>query len=413
MKLGSLFSGYGGLDLAVHAVLPDVTTAWVSDVEPGPKTILAHRFPGVPNLGDITTIDWAEVEPVNIIAGGSPCQDLSSAGLRRGMKPGTRSGLWESMFQAVKTMRPQLVVWENVRGALSAPAFSLLEPDAGRLGNGPSRVVLRALGRVLGDLASIGYDAQWEVVRASDVGAPHRRERVFVVAYPNGGGLRAQWGEQSGPAHAPLGGNGPLLPTPQARDGKGVPGDGYNQASLPREISLLPTPTTSDEYQSASSDGKRGEADRLRALRYARETARPSQGQGRDQQRSREPHDSLRELSPEVALGAGPGRADGVDFGPYAPAIQRWEQVLGREAPPPTEPGRSGRPQLSPRFCEWMMGLPAGWVTDVGLSRANQLRALGNGVVPQQGAHAIAALLGGQDVAIRDAFEFIDLPTER
>lgn len=73
LRLGSLFSGYGGLDLAVHQVFGDVETVWVSDIEPGPRKVLAHRFPGVPNLGDITAVDWSQVEPVDIIAGGSPC----------------------------------------------------------------------------------------------------------------------------------------------------------------------------------------------------------------------------------------------------------------------------------------------------------------------------------------------------
>jgi DNA (cytosine-5)-methyltransferase 1 len=81
-------------------------------------------------------------------------------------------------------------------------------------------------------------------------------------------------------------------------------------------------------------------------------------------------------------------------FGPYAAAIARWSQVLGRPAPPPTEPGKGGRPQLSPRFVEHMMGLPDGWVTDVDIPRSAQLKALGNGVVPQQAALALAMLDG-------------------
>ena len=76
-------------------------------------------------------------------------------------------------------------------------------------------------------------------------------------------------------------------------------------------------------------------------------------------------------------------------FGHYAPAVRRWERALGRSAPSPTQPSKNGKPQLSPTFVEWMMGLPTGWVTDVGLPRTQQLRALGNGVVPQQAAEAI------------------------
>lgn len=158
----------------------------MSDIEPGSQAILAHHHPDVPNLGDITRIDWSKVEPVDVICGGSPCTDLSLAGARAGMSKDTRSGLWESMFHAIAIIRPRLVVWENVQGALSASAFSLMEPDQGHLGGRPTGPVLRALGRVLGDLAGIGYDATWTTVHASDVGAPHKRARVFAVAHPHG-----------------------------------------------------------------------------------------------------------------------------------------------------------------------------------------------------------------------------------
>ena len=351
LTIGSLFSGYGGLERAVAGALGNVRTAWVSDIEPGPRKILAQRFPDAPNLGDITTIDWTDVEPVDIIAGGSPCQDLSAAGQRRGMKPGTRSGLWESMTHAIETIQPRLVVWENVLGALSADAYSLsdLEPGAGPLGNRSDGPLLRALGRVLGDLTNLGYDAAWTTFRASDVGAPHSRRRVFVVAYPHESGSE-EWGQslpvpQEEPA-AVISDN--LLPTPQARDGKGIPGDGFNASSLPREVALLPTPT--------AQAGKQAAADR---------------GPG-----TRDDHNLWSVVARKN------------EWGKYAPAIHQWEQILGRPAPPPTAGGR-----LSPRFVEWMMGLPQGWVTDVDISRAQQLRALGNGVVPPQCAAALRMFL--------------------
>ena len=89
------------------------------------------------------------------------------------------------------------------------------------------------------------------------------------------------------------------------------------------------------------------------------------------------------------------GRAVWHGFGPYTAAIARWEQVIGRPAPSPTEPGKDGRPRLSPRFVEWLMGLPDGWVTDVpGITRSAALKALGNGVVPQQAALALELLDG-------------------
>ena len=184
MRAGELFAGYGGLALAVHEAF-GATTAWVAEFEAAPSKILAERFPGVPNLGDVTAVDWTAVEPVDVIAGGSPCQDVSQAGRRAGMTEGTRSNLWVAMRQAIETIRPEWVVWENVQGALSAKATSEsdLEQRPGFVGDRPDGPSLRALGRVLGDLAALGYDAEWRTIRASDVGAPHQRARIFVLAH--------------------------------------------------------------------------------------------------------------------------------------------------------------------------------------------------------------------------------------
>lgn len=298
IKLGEICAGYGGLGLGL-GLLADVDTRWVADVDAGPSRILARHWPDAPNLGDITRIDWTAVEPVDVIAGGTPCQDLSNAGHRAGMRPGTRSGIWEAMAHAIKEIAPNVVVWENVAGARSAAAYSRLESGSGCLGGGADRPVLRALGRVVGDLAGLGYDAAWESLRASDVGAPHRRERVFVLAW-----------------------------RPDAAD----------------------------------------------TLRILRDRPRGARG------RRHEPTDSRRT----------PDRSPWLE---YAPAIHRWEEVTGREAPLPTETGQRGGDVLSPRFVEWMMGLPAGHVTDTpGLSRSQALKALGNGVVPQQAAHAVSHL---------------------
>jgi DNA (cytosine-5)-methyltransferase 1 len=182
MTRGELFAGYGGLGRAVEEVF-NAETRWVSEYEAAPSAILARHWPDAPNLGDVTKVDWAAVEPVDIISGGSPCQDLSQAGRRRGMSEGTRSNLWAEMREAIATIRPRYVVWENVRGAYSASAISDLEPCPGCVGDpGDGEPVLRAFGRVLGDLAVLGYDAEWRGLRASDVGAPHARFRVFVLA---------------------------------------------------------------------------------------------------------------------------------------------------------------------------------------------------------------------------------------
>lgn len=184
MKIGSLFSGYGGLDIAVSNVT-GAEVAWHCEWEDAPSAILEKNFPGVPNFKDVSKVDWTQVEPVDILTGGFPCQDLSLAGKRAGLKEGTRSGLWSEFYKAITTLRPRLVVIENVRGILSAKAHAEVEHCSWCMGedwNGES--AMRALGTVLADLADIGYDAKWTGLRAADAGAPHNRFRVFIIAYP-------------------------------------------------------------------------------------------------------------------------------------------------------------------------------------------------------------------------------------
>ena len=167
--------------MAVEAVFGG-HTVWHSEIDKAASKVLAYRWPDVPNLGPITEIDWAAVEPVDVLCGGFPCTDVSAAGKRAGMH-GTRAGLWSYMAVAIDVLRPRYVVIENVRGLLNASANRPMESDSDDLGNGSDRPVLRAIGAVLGDLADIGgYEARWVTVAAADVGAPHRRERVFIVA---------------------------------------------------------------------------------------------------------------------------------------------------------------------------------------------------------------------------------------
>ena len=390
--IGSLFTGYGGLDMGVAmAVDPDARVAWTSDVEPGPCKLAEVRWPNTPNLGDITQINWADVEPVDVICGGSPCQDLSLAGKRAGMASGTRSGLWESMAAAIETIRPRLVVWENVLGALSARAYSPVESEPGMLGTGANGPLVRASGRVVGDLASLGYDCRWAVVRASDAGAPHQRARFFLIGYPDGQpwdmrrparpqktqGGRAQC-EPAGP------GIGALMPTPTASDHKaGRHQDGTGH-SLTQAVQLLPTLQAVNASRSSAGDGPNLHEVATALL----PTPKAADGvMGLPRTSGRPP-----EKSTHLAT-----RLEYTDYGDYAPAIARWEQVTGRAAPPPSTPSRrpGGKPQLSARFVEWLRGLPDGHVTgpDLDLSRKRQLRMLGNGVVPQQAALAVHTLI--------------------
>lgn len=183
MRLGSICTGTGILDEAVRHVT-GAETAWTADNDPGAAALLSYRYPDVSNLGDISVANWEAVRklmPVDILAGGFPCQDVSCAGPRDGLLRGNRRGVWYYFVKAVQGLRPQTVVIENVRSLLSAKAHSDVERCPGCVGKDRDRP-LRALGAVLGDLAGLGYDAEWCTVRASDAGAPHRRERVFIWA---------------------------------------------------------------------------------------------------------------------------------------------------------------------------------------------------------------------------------------
>lgn len=184
LKVGSLFSGYGGLDLAVLNVL-DSEMAWHCEWEDAPSAILAKHFPDVPNYRDVTKVDFKSVEKIDILTGGFPCQDLSLAGKRAGLKEGTRSGLWHEFARAIEELQPKLVVIENVRGLLSAKANNGVEYSQQDLDSMGGRDPIRAMGVVLGDLADLRYYARWVSVRAADTGAPHNRFRVFIIAYPS------------------------------------------------------------------------------------------------------------------------------------------------------------------------------------------------------------------------------------
>jgi DNA (cytosine-5)-methyltransferase 1 len=272
-----LCSGYGGLSMGLQLALPDAgPVVAFADPGAGPRRVLAYRHPDTPNLGDLTAVDWTPWRGVDWITAGYPCQPFSHAGHRKGTAD--ERHLWPDVARAIRDVRPGRVLLENVRGHLS------LGFDA-----------------VLGDLAGLGYDARWGVVRAADAGAAHNRARLFVVA--------------------------------------------------------------------TDADSERRER------------------RGGTWDRGRRPAD--RDAT----------TADVAAWGVYATAIHRWERTLGRPAPAGTEPGRTG-PRLSPRFVEWLQGLPEGWVTDVpGVSRSEALKLLGNGVVPAQAALAVRLLTTALEVA--------------
>jgi DNA (cytosine-5)-methyltransferase 1 len=294
LKIGSLCTGYGGLDMAAMEVF-GAHLAWCADNDRHVAKILAARYPGVPNLGDLTQLQWSKLEPVDILCAGFPCQDISSSGKRLGIEKGVRSGIWKNIVEGICSLRPKLIVVENV-----------------------SAIRSRGLARVLRDLAQSGYDSCWTSLRASEVGAAHRRERIFILGY--------------------IPGAKDLLLAAYARSQR------WTGWTVSRE---------------AKGWWASGGPQRLG----------------------------------DHALSGQVGRPAEIAWSVYRPAIRRWEAVTGRPAPYPTEMGTKGQPRLSPVFSEWLMGLPEGFVTDLGLPYSAKHRAIGNGVVPQQATVALRELI--------------------
>lgn len=396
MKVVSLCSGYGGLELALRTAGVDHELAYVADPDPAASAVLAARFPGVPNLGDITHVDWRTVGRADLVTAGFPCTDVSLAGLGAGIAPGTRSGVWLEVARAIGVLRPRLVWIENVRGLLSARAHSDVEPCPwclGDRGGDDQEPVLRALGAVLGDLSDLGYDAQWVTVSASDVGCAHQRERVFVLAHPadaESDPWRLLNGDRSAAGeHVDV--PGLLIPTPAARLGRCTsitPTTAARRQARGRGVNLddwaalLPTPTAARYGNNQSPSPGAAVRHGLDSIDRLLPTPKASDGaKGGPNQRG-----SAGDLTLPSAVQ--PGR-----WGRFEAAISRWAEVIGRPAPEPTEPSKSDAVRLAPQFVEWLMGLPEGWVCDVpGLSRNDQLRLLGNGVVPDQAARALDLL---------------------
>ncbi|MCO5311603.1 MAG: DNA cytosine methyltransferase [Microthrixaceae bacterium] len=350
LRIGSLFSGYGGLDLAVEHVF-NARTVWFSELNEPVARVFAKHWPDAPNLGDITTIDWRQVEPVDILIGGFPCQDVSTVGKRAGLAPGTRSGLWAHMAEAIDALQPEWVVIENVRGLLSSPAtrppvegddheqrnpgdatpdgatLRGLEPDPWRLGDDAARP-LRAMGALLGDMADLRMDVRWVGLPASLVGAPHQRFRIFALArravpHPAGERLIARRGD--------------------TRSGASPAWD-----------------------------------DRALAPDHRLRTSRAGW---------------LVEQASRVGDAVVPDRRTVQRWGRYADAIARWEHITGRPAPAPALLNDGEGPRPAPAFVEWLMGLPTGWVTASDeLTQNQQITALGNGVLPLQAVTALSLL---------------------
>ena len=246
--------------MGLQTVYGDIDLRFVSDIDKDVNTLLAHHHADVPNLGDLTVVDWADIELVDVLCAGYPCQPFSTAGQRKGLDD--ERAIFEYIADAISVLRPRNVLLENVAGHLTLGATA-----------------------VIATLTRLGYNTKWGIVRASDTGAPHQRKRLFIWA------------------------------------------------------------NTTDANSA-----------RLQRLRGECELVEDS-GQKRFAWRD------------------------------YDIAIRRWETVICRPAPHPAH-----KKGVNPVFVEWLMGLPEGYVTDIGLSRKAQLKILGNGVVPQQAALALQLL---------------------
>ena len=224
---GGLFEGYGGTTMAAALALGELDTRWVSDIKPASVKLLAHRHPEVPNLGDMTEIDWSAAPPVDVLTASWPCQPHSPAGKRLG--EADPRALWPFVARAVAQTRPAIFLGENVARIAS---------------NGELRRVVRSL-------AGLGYVGSWRCVRASDLGACHQRNRCFVVAVDPAADA---WREAGRPAtgHAVAGSGAGAAGLGQAEPGRRGRGDG---------LTLLPTP--------AAADGRRGSFDPSRVGRAA------------------------------------------------------------------------------------------------------------------------------------------------
>ena len=345
--LGSLCSGIGGLDLAVERVY-GTRLAWTSDPDPAAADVLAARF-GVPNLGDITQVDWTRVPRVHVISCGAPCQPFSFAGKRKGTDDPRY--LWPHVTEALRHLVPDLFVMEQVPGYISL-----------------------GLQHTLDDLAALGFDdIRWGVVAASDAGCCHQRKRLFLTAaHPQG--LRRGAAAD------------PPLPLPARRAPREVPGGGsrrdhrctHQRAATPaahphglRRQQGLPWPPL---------------LQRPHAVLAGRRHQTPAHPTRERHRHTRTTRDTGLSAAPVPARA--PHHGAGPDWREYTDAIRLWETVIRRPAPHPADEHR----RLRPEFVEWLQAFPDGYTDLPGLSRSTRLRLLGGSVNQIQGALALRLL---------------------
>lgn len=330
---GSLCSGTGALDMATPGEL-----SWVAETNEAAAAVLKREHPDVPNLGDITTLAERNSNPrqigwgwgVDLLTSGDPCQSMSVAGRQKASAD--ERFLWPDVMRLIDNIRPRHLFLENVQNITSVALVKGAEDWRGQKG---SVLKLR-----LDNLREAGYAVKWTVLGACAVGAPHHRHRWFLRARHVGPNAPEAI-KIDNKCGAPRNGGRILLPTPRTSDvfGAGVHGDGG--LDLRTTISLLPTPR--------ATDGTNGGPSR-------------------------------RGSSGDLAMGSA---VQEEHWGKFAGAVALWEQIIGRPAPDPTVPAPRGGRRLNPALSEWMMGYPAGYLTDHA-NRNEALKMAGNGVVALQ-----------------------------
>ncbi len=334
LTVGSLCTGIGGLEYGLTLAGLETHPVFVSDIDPGACAWL-NANSTAPNLGDFTALD--ELPPVDILTAGFPCQPLSLAGQRKGLDDDR--WLFDDICRLISRMGTRPVVFlENVPGLLTAND-----------GN--------AMAAVVYGLAAIGYRLDYGLMAAAAVGAPHRRRRWWGIAMPkNADGEPSN--ERRFAASRETQGRRPRPDAGRRNRAPATDADGARRQDQRVAVKSRPAHARFGRDQDVPTDADSASSETRQHTR-------------RDSQRPR--------LQP---LGSAAHT-----FGPYAAAVTQWEHVTGTPAPNPTTDGR-----LSPHFVEWMMGYPAGWVTDTLTNRRQALHALGNAVVPQCAAEAFTQL---------------------
>jgi DNA (cytosine-5)-methyltransferase 1 len=325
LTVGSLFAGIGGFDLGFERC--GMRTIWQVEQNEFCRAVLARHFPDARRYDDVCTVGSHNLAPVDLICGGFPCQDISLAGKGGGID-GARSGLWAEYARIIGELGPRWVVVENV-----------------------SAITSRGLDRVLRDLAALGYDAEWDCIPASALGAPHRRDRFWLVAYPDG--------ERGGPAALGVGGGG----DPPVAGDDGAAG-------------IMADPARHAEAGAETQPG----AERQRA----REGGQRSSAAGVADPEGQPERAGLRPSGPGGERGRRPGDGGG--------------EGGTRDVPDPDRRSRAGGAESPGSGAWWAVEPDVGRVADGVPARVDRLSALGNALVPQ-----IAEWIGARILAYEAA----------